>query len=97
MNSCKLRRLLSNMETFRCDVRALPADAAAVDAIARLQLAALRAGIRLRLCHASPELCSLLELTGLESVLCVETEGQSEEREERLGVEEEGELPDPPA
>jgi anti-anti-sigma regulatory factor len=82
------------MDTLRCDVRALPADAAAVDAIARLQLAALRAGIRLRLCHASPELCSLLELTGLDSVLCVESKGQAEEREERLGFEEEGELPD---
>jgi hypothetical protein len=27
-------------------------------------------------------------------VLCVESKGQAEEREERLGFEEEGELPD---
>ena len=43
------------------------------------------------------ELCALLELTGLASVLCVEPEGQPEEREQRLHVEEEGELADPPA
>jgi ABC-type transporter Mla MlaB component len=97
MKSATLRRLLSKMETLRCDVRALPADAAAVDALARLQLAAHRAGIRLRLCHASAELCCLLELMGLDSVLCVEPERQPEERKERLGVEEEGELGDPPA
>jgi ABC-type transporter Mla MlaB component len=97
MNSGTLRRLLSKMDTLRCDVRALPADAAAIDGLARLQLAARRAGIELRLCHASPELCALLELIGLDSVLCVEPERQPEEREQRLGVEEEGELADPPA
>jgi hypothetical protein len=97
MNSGLLRCLLSKMGTLSCDVRALPADAAAVDGLARLQLAARRAGIELRICHASPELCALLELTGLDSVLCVEPGRQPEEREERFRVEEEGEVPDPPA
>jgi anti-anti-sigma regulatory factor len=97
MNSRSLRRLLSKMQTFWCDVRAVPADAGGVDALARLQLAAHRAGIRLRLCHASPELCRLLELCGLDSALCVEPKREPEEREERLRVEEEGELPDPAA
>jgi hypothetical protein len=85
------------MERCRCDVRALPADAATVDALARLQLFARRAGFELWLCHASPELCSLLAFTGLDAVLSVEPERQAEEREQRLHVEEEGELADPPA
>jgi hypothetical protein len=97
MNSAALRRLLSKMETLRCDVRALPADAAAVDALARFQLAARRAGIELRFCHASAELCCLLEFAGLDEVLGVEPERQPEEREQRLRVEEEGELGDPAA
>jgi STAS domain len=97
MNFRSLRRLLSNMERCRCDVGALPADAVAVDALARLQLAARRAGVELRLCHASPELCALLAFTGLDLVLRLEPEREPEEREERLGVEEEGQLPDPPA
>jgi anti-anti-sigma regulatory factor len=85
------------MQPFSCDVRALPADAAAVDMLARLQLAARRVGIELRLCHASPDLRGLLALTGLDCVLCLELERQAEEREQRLGVEEERELGDPPA
>ena len=85
------------MQTFWCDVRAVSADAYGVDALARLQLAAHRAGVRLRLCHASPELCRLLELCGLDSALDVELEREPEEREERLRVEEESDLPDPAA
>ncbi len=85
------------MRRLSCDVRALPADAAAVDALARLQLAAKRVGLELRLRHASAELCCLIECTGLEEVLRVEPERQAEEREERLGVEEEGQLGDPAA
>jgi anti-anti-sigma regulatory factor len=84
------------MEQFSCDVRALPADAAAVDALARLQVAASRAGFELRLCHASPQLRCLISFCGLDEVLRVEVERQPEQREERLGVEEEGQLDDPP-
>jgi hypothetical protein len=81
--------------TLVCDVGALPPDAAAVDALARLQLAARRIGLEIRLCCASSELCDLLAFCGLEDVLRVEVGGQSEEREDRLGAEEERELDDP--
>jgi len=40
-------------------VRALPADCNALDALARLQLAARRAGLELAICNASDELCCL--------------------------------------
>ena len=79
-----------------CDVGALVgADAGTVDALARLQLTAKRSGYRLRLHNAPPELCELLHFAGLAEVLGVEPCGQAEEREERLGLEEEGELADP--
>ena len=85
------------METLTCDVRRLKADAAAVDALARLQLAARRVGAELTLCHASAELRCLLVFCGLDEVLGLEPERQAEEREQGLRVEEEGELPDPAA
>jgi hypothetical protein len=85
------------MQRLSCDVRALPADAAALDALARLQLVACRAGVELRLRNASAELCCLIAFTGLGEVLRVEPERQAEEREQRRGVEEERELGDPPA
>ena len=88
-------RLVSTMRKFSCDVRALPADGAAVDALARLKLAATRVGLELRLRHASAELRCLISFTGLDEVLRVEPERQVEEREQRLGVEEEGQLGDP--
>jgi hypothetical protein len=97
MSSAVPSSLVFDMETLTCDVRGLKADAAAVDALARLQLALQRVGGELCVCHASPELQCLLAFTGLDEVLHVEPERQSEEREERLGVEEEGELADPPA
>lgn len=82
-----------------CDVGALvDVDAAAIDALARLQLTARRLGGRLRLRHASGELRELLALAGLADVcgLRLEPQRQAEEREQPLGVEEEGELGDPP-
>jgi hypothetical protein len=85
------------MATFSCDVRWLPADAAAVDALARLQLAGRRVGMELRLRNASPELVSLVAFIGLGEVLRVEVERQPEEREQCLRVEEERELGDPAA
>jgi hypothetical protein len=67
-----------------------------VDALARLKLAARRAGVELRLRHAPVELEELIALAGLEEALGVEPRRQPEEREERVGVEEEAELDDPP-
>jgi hypothetical protein len=81
--------------TIVYDVGALAPDAAAIDALARLQLAARRLGLEIRLRHASSELLGLLAFVGLSEVLRVEASGQPEEREERLGAEEERELDDP--
>jgi ABC-type transporter Mla MlaB component len=52
-----------------CDLRGIRADAAAVDAFARLQLYARRRGCRLLLRTAPPELLELVELMGLRDVL----------------------------
>ena len=52
-----------------CDVRCLRADAVVVDALARLQLAAMRAGCRICLRNAAPELLELIAFIGLEQVL----------------------------
>ena len=78
-----------------CDVGALVPDVVTIAILARLQLAARQLGVELRLRNVSLELGGLLELTGLRDVLGVEAEGQAEEREQRLGVEEERELDDP--
>ena len=67
---------------------------ATVEALARLQLAARRMGLDLRLNVVSRELRDLIQLAGLTQVLGVEPRGQPEEREQRVGVEEEGELGD---
>ncbi len=81
--------------TIVCDVSGVAANAVALDALARLQLHARRLGMRVRLRGASTDLLDLLDLAGLREVLGVESGGQVEEREERLGVEEERELGDP--
>jgi hypothetical protein len=73
------------------------ADLGTVDRLARLQLAARRSGLELRLAHAPDELRELITFAGLAEALGLEPRGQAEEREERVGVEEEGELDDPPA
>ena len=67
---------------------------AAVDALARLALAARRQGRAPRVERATPELRGLIAFCGLEQALGLELQRQSEEREERSGVEEEGELGD---
>jgi ABC-type transporter Mla MlaB component len=79
-----------------CDVADAAADGVTIDAIARLQLTARRLGRQIRFRRATNELLELLSLTGLAEVLRVEPRGQPEEREQRLGVEEERELADPP-
>jgi anti-anti-sigma regulatory factor len=85
-----------------CDVAALTSpDAAAVDALARLQLMARRLGLEICFNGASTELVELLSLAGLLGVLplngrlAVESRRQAEQREERGGVEEEGDPGDP--
>jgi ABC-type transporter Mla MlaB component len=82
-----------------CDVEALVRpDAVTVDALAQLQLTARRFGCHLRLRRMSAELQELLGFMGLQEVLLrLEVGRQAEEREERLGVEEERELDDPVA
>ena len=62
-----------------CDVRWLRADTTTVDALARLQLAALRAGCRIWLCNASPELLELIVFVGLADVL-IRDEGRTTSR-----------------
>ncbi len=72
------------------------ADLEVVDALARLQLAACRSGYRITVERAPADLVELIELAGLAETLGVEPLRQAKEREERLGVEEERELADPP-
>ncbi|UXY29515.1 STAS domain-containing protein [Streptomyces sp. HUAS TT20] len=69
-----------------CDVGGLgPPGLGVVDLLARLELAARRAGGRIRLRDADPALPALLDLVGLR----FEVEGQAEQREPALRVEEE--------
>lgn len=69
---------------------------AVVDALARAQLRLRRGGCELRLVDPAPELVELIRFAGLADALGVEPRRQPEEREQRLGVEEERELGDPP-
>ena len=73
------------------------ADLRSVERLARLQLAARRSGVELRLTRVPEELRELITFVGLAEALGLEPRGQAEEREERVGVEEEGELDDPSA
>jgi len=84
-----------------CDVAGVDPDAVTVDALTRLQLAALRRGCAVRLQNASEPLLELVELMGLTHVLPERTgwllgelEREPKAREQRGGVEEEGELDD---
>ncbi|MFI9807822.1 STAS domain-containing protein [Streptomyces sp. NPDC052301] len=75
-----------------CDVGGLgPPGLAVVDLLARLELTARRAGGRIRLRDADPALHALLDLVGLR----FQVEGQVEEGEPALGVEEAVESGDP--
>jgi ABC-type transporter Mla MlaB component len=56
-------------EVLCCEVAAVAADAVAVDALARLVLAARRHGAHVLLIGASPELLQLVALVGLSDVL----------------------------
>ena len=91
-----------------CDVGGLDdPDALTVDALARLQLTALRSGRRLGFRDACGELRDLVEFVGLGDVLpcaapcadasTLEHGGQPEQREQALGVQEEADPRDRPA
>ena len=87
-----------------CDVGGLEGpDVLTIDALARLQLVATRAGRRLWLRHAPDDLRKLIALVGLAGVLPpsaalrLETVGQAEEREQCRGVQEEDNPRDPVA
>ena len=58
---------------IRCNVGGVEPDAVTVDALARLQLAARRAGCELRLANASAELRDLIAFMGLRDVLSDES------------------------
>ena len=82
-----------------CDVAAVTtADLTTVDVIARLHLAARRAGGRIRLRNPTPALLALLGLVGLVELLglVVEMERQTEQREPAGRVQEAVEARDPP-
>ncbi|QES34477.1 hypothetical protein DEJ48_14680 [Streptomyces venezuelae] len=81
-----------------CDVAAVTtADLPTVDAVARLHLAARRAGGRIRLRNPTPALLALLGLVGLVELLglVVEMEGHPEQREPPGRVQEAVEAGDP--
>jgi ABC-type transporter Mla MlaB component len=59
----------SGATVARCDVASVDPDAATVDALARLQLAAKRTGCQVRLRGASAELRELVAFMGLADVL----------------------------
>ena len=80
--------------TIVCDLAGAVADAGTIDALARLQLAARRSGVELRLRDAPNELRDLLAFTGLSGVLRLEPVGEPKEREELLRAEEERDLGD---
>ena len=71
-----------------------PADAAQLDAIARLCLRVKRRGAALRLADPDELLVELIELAGLAGVLGVEAGGEAEQGEDPGRVEEEGDLGD---
>lgn len=87
-----VRGLVGPERVVVCDVGALgPAGLGAVELLARLQLAARRAGGRVRLRDPDPGLRALLDLVGL----AFEVEGEPEQREPALDVEEAVEPGDP--
>jgi ABC-type transporter Mla MlaB component len=67
--TCALLEREAGCECLLCQVAGVTADAVAVDALARLALAARRSGCEVRLRGASPELLGLVELIGLAEVL----------------------------
>jgi len=79
-----------------CDVGTYAPTAVTIAALARLQLGACQLGYELRLRGATDDLIALIAFVGLDGVLRVDAGRQAEQREQRLGVEEERQLDDPP-
>jgi ABC-type transporter Mla MlaB component len=99
----RVRTLLvrSRAELVVCDVAGLvDPDCTAVDVLARIQLTAQRLGCRILVRGPCRELLELLSFAGLADVLPpvlrIEPVGQTEQREQALGVEEEADPGDPP-
>jgi hypothetical protein len=83
---------------IECDLGWLePAEVGLLDLVARLLLAARRGDCRLRIVHPPDELEEVLALSGLDRLphLRVEMVRESEQREQALGVQEEGDPADP--
>lgn len=57
------------VDLIQCGVGGLAPDAVAVEALARLQLAARGRGAEVRLCEASPQLLEVVEFMGLSETL----------------------------
>jgi ABC-type transporter Mla MlaB component len=103
-HTCALLARAPGCELLLCRLDGVAADVVAVDALARLALAARRAHCEVRLRGASPELLGLVELIGLGDVLRCKTpalgrepgvvERHAEQREQRLGGEEESHFDD---
>jgi hypothetical protein len=96
------RRNPLHVHVIGCDVSQLTdPDLGTVDELARLQLAAVRRGSRVRLINVTADLQGLLVLLGLDEVLgCgpglgIEARRQAEHREKSRGVQEEGDPADP--
>jgi anti-anti-sigma regulatory factor len=94
--------LSSGATTIVCDVRAIPdPDAVTLEALTRVALTVRRLGGETRLRHASRRLQDLLVLVGLCEVLPleepsgVEGEGQAEQGEHAISIEEVMEPDDP--
>jgi hypothetical protein len=88
-----------SVELVVCDVeRVSEISAVTVEGLARLQLAARRAGCGMRLRRATGDLTALISFMGLTGVLQIsggEPVGETEEREKPPGVEEEADPGDP--
>jgi hypothetical protein len=67
---CALLRDAGARGVAICEVEEVEPDAVTVDALARLQLGARRAGCCVRLRNASPALLELVGFMGLTDVLC---------------------------
>jgi hypothetical protein len=78
------------------DASGLAPEAASIDLLARLRLAAGRLGRHLLVRGASADLERLISFAGLAGVLRLEARREAEQREEPLGAEEERQLPDQP-
>ncbi len=101
----EVRSLLDDGGAARivCDIGSVSqSDVAVVDALCRMRLAARRRGSQLVVRNASRPLLDLIDLIGLTGILPVadsrgEVDGQPEEREHPLRVEEERDPADPTA